>query len=78
MKPRLALSLTVTVKTGPGIIAPESASMKDEAKIEIIAKDTWDRLLKEFVKCFCETNSYRWQRAMINVQTNFFAAGESA
>jgi hypothetical protein len=31
--PRLELSLMVTVKTGPGIIAPESAMTKDVPKI---------------------------------------------
>jgi hypothetical protein len=33
IKPRCELSLIVTVRSGPGISAPESAIMKDETKI---------------------------------------------
>ena len=33
IKPRCELSLIVTVRSGPGISAPESAIIKDETKI---------------------------------------------
>jgi len=33
MKPRVGLSLIVTLNRGPGIMAPESARTKDDPKI---------------------------------------------
>ena len=40
MKPRCELSLIVAVKRGPGIIAPDSAMIKDVLKMESSVEST--------------------------------------